>query len=88
MFQVCDNENTWDLVVDLQNLSCNCSTLVSLSIKWVQSVLELVEKCSDSGVVCNNLPISFHLQMSQACDFLALGFLVVQVVPLLYPIGF
>lgn len=23
-----------------------------------------------SGVICNNLPISFHLQMLQACDLL------------------
>lgn len=43
-------------------LSCNCSTLVSLSIKWVQSVLQVIENCTDSGVVCSNPPIAFHLR--------------------------
>ena len=53
-----------------EHLSCNYSILVFLSVKWAQTLGSLVvERCADDGVVCNNLLISFHLQMSQACDF-------------------
>lgn len=76
MFKVCDNRKHVGFRRGFgELLSCNCSTLVSLRVKWTQSEFWRldVEKCADSGVVCNNLPILFHLQMSQACDLLSVG---------------
>lgn len=76
MFQVCDNRKHMEFRCGFgEPLSRNCSTLVSLRVKWAQSEFWrlVVEKCADNGGVCNNLPVLFHLQMSQACDLLSVG---------------